>query len=202
MNFEEILASALALELPYSERFFIPGRAAAVLALFGSDRAGGVSILLTRRAETLEHHKGQMAFPGGTVEQGEDDAVAALRETDEELGIPPERVRVVGRLPQLSTPTGFQITPVVGLLEGHREDLELRPNRAEIAKVDWIPLSVLLDEGIYQSEFINAGPVRYLIHVYQVGDCRIWGATGAMLKNLLDRLKRSMRAKQEKEMNR
>jgi 8-oxo-dGTP pyrophosphatase MutT (NUDIX family) len=191
-NLKEKLDRAIGLDLPYSSRFKIDGgHPAAVLALLGEDREGETNLLLTRRTETVDQHRGQMAFPGGMrdlMHDGarEDPDAAALRETEEEVGIPRELVRILGGLPILHTPSGFEIHPRIGILKPTIEAVELRPNPAEIAETLWIRLSRL--ESVYQAEIIEVGPVRYPNHVFQVGPHRIWGATGAMVRNLLDRL--------------
>ncbi len=190
-----ILGEALSLELPYPERPPRPGgKPAAVLALFG-EHEGEPALLLTRRTETVDTHKGQMAFPGGKAEPHEigmgDGAVrTALRETDEEVGIPASRIEVVGELPGLWTVTGFWVTPVVGFLRGPAHEVEIRVQAMEIAETLWIPLARLLAPGTYARELMKVGAVNYPIHVFQVDQYRIWGATGAMIKNLLDRIER------------
>jgi 8-oxo-dGTP pyrophosphatase MutT (NUDIX family) len=205
-SFRDKLMSALSLELPYFERSGLPevGRAASVLFLFGRARAGGdeaksgrfeddLSILITRRTESVGSHKGQMAFPGGVSEPDElrtpDGPVrSALRETEEEVGLSSSLVEVVGTLPVLPTVTGFKVTPVVGWLRIDIEDVVLTLNEIEIAEAFWVPWKTLTSPETYRAEFKRVGKVDYPIHVYQVREHRIWGATGAMIKNLLDRL--------------
>jgi 8-oxo-dGTP pyrophosphatase MutT (NUDIX family) len=187
-TFVEALKQALVLDLPYPERIFLPGKRAAVLLLIGADEVGEPSLLMTQRTETVETHKGQMALPGGTVDPGEDVIQAALRETEEEVGISVPEIEVLGRLPELSTPTGFQITPVVGTLRNGTASVEMKISAHEIAEAFWIPLAVLRHPTTYRSEMLRVGAVNYPIHVYQVDRYRIWGATGSMIKNLLDRL--------------
>ncbi|OFZ18271.1 MAG: hypothetical protein A2X94_07490 [Bdellovibrionales bacterium GWB1_55_8] len=194
-SFEDKLRTALALDLPYSERLLHPeGRAAAVLILFGWNRSSpqsGPSILLTRRTELVETHKGQIAFPGGVVDPEDADSVAAaLRETEEEVGISPASVRVLGELPKLWTVTGFWITPIVGILHPSIGDTTIRISPAEIAEVFWAPLVQLQASDTYREEQFVIGRSSYPIHVYQLQGHRVWGATGAMLKNLLDRIER------------
>jgi 8-oxo-dGTP pyrophosphatase MutT (NUDIX family) len=187
-TFIAVLKQALILELPYPERIFLPGKKAAVLLLIGADEKGEPSLLMTQRTETVETHKGQMALPGGTVDPGEDVIQAALRETEEEVGIPTSEIEVLGRLPELSTPTGFQITPVVGVLRNSTASVIMTISAHEIAEAFWIPLAVLRHPETYRSEMLRVGGLSYPIHVYQVNRYRIWGATGSMIKNLLDRL--------------
>lgn len=187
-----ILREALALELPYTER--VPnemGKAHASVALLfaNSTQQGGPALLYTKRSEALQSHQGQMAFPGGKLEPGESAADAALRETHEEVGILPQQVQLLGALPELVTVTGYRVTPFVGAIESlSLEDLVLSPSPSEIAETLWAPLSLLQAEGTYAREWIEYQRRRYPIHVYKVGGQRIWGATGAMTKNLLDRM--------------
>jgi 8-oxo-dGTP pyrophosphatase MutT (NUDIX family) len=196
-DFEKSLVAATLLSFPYSvstqrdmpmAQSFSP-KVASVLILFGYP---GPCILYTRRTESVETHKGQMAFPGGHSEPHELDldgaAITALRETEEEVGIPREKIRVRGQLPPLVTPTGFLIRPIVGILAVPIEDVILELDEAETAEAIWIPLTTLLGPGTYRREFYPVGKLKFPIDVYQVNQHRIWGATGSMTKNLLDRL--------------
>lgn len=197
-KFEERVKRALALDRPYSERYPVLGdKAASVLVLLGfSSRSSdeGPAVLITKRTDSLEHHRGQMAFPGGACEGDEcktwdGQVLTALRETEEEVHIAKKKIRVLGRLPSICTATtGFQVVPVVGVLTCSIEEAEMKLNPSEIAEVAWISLKQLRTPGIYRREFRKFGEVNFPIHVYQVGNYRIWGATGAMIKNLLDRL--------------
>ena len=198
LQFKKNLLSALALELPYPERTILTGgRAAAVLILFGRYQrdiaAEELSALITRRTDSVGSHKGQMAFPGGVSEADElgspEGAIrTALRETEEEVGIPASAVEVIGTLPPLGTITGYQVTPVVGLLKPAIEEMALRLSDDEIAHALWVPMRTLMEPGVYRAESKRVGGVDYPIHVYQVQEHRVWGATGSMIKNLLDRL--------------
>lgn len=189
------LQAALALELPYPERApFDSGQPASVLALFAR-HAGEISLLMTKRTETVETHKGQMAFPGGRCEPDElgseaGFARAALRETEEEVGIARQEVQLVGRLPGMWTVTGYWIHPFVGLLARDAEEVPILIDPIETAETLWIPLAQLQHPDIYRREFRQVGAVNWPIHVYQIGPHRIWGATGALIKNLLDRLEK------------
>lgn len=208
-QFEEALKFALTLDLAYSDRLdrglSDPSPAggsrsstktpAAVLILFAYSRvaaAAGPSLLLIKRTESVQTHKGQMAFPGGLCEPG-DVGVAvrtALRETEEEVGIPSESIRLLGELPDLVTATGFLIQPVVGVLKQSLEDIFLKPSPEEIADVIWVALQALLNPAIYRKEYLSVGASSYPIDVFQLGEHRVWGATAAMIRNLLDRLVR------------
>jgi 8-oxo-dGTP pyrophosphatase MutT (NUDIX family) len=188
-RFESALIKALECDLPYRERPpFDSGTPASVLILIGFDGEDQPALLITQRTEQVETHKGQMAFPGGMNEPGETDVEAALRETEEEVGIPRSRVRVLGKLPKLWTVTDFQVTPVVGILQGVIADTVIRTSTQEIAETVWVPLKTLHNPETYRQEWIERGEVRFPIHCYYIGPYRIWGATGSMIENLLTRL--------------
>lgn len=150
-------------------------------------RQEGPTVLLTRRAENLPAHAGQVSFPGGKLERDDGSAErAALRETWEETGLEASHVRLLGRLPDYVTITGFVVTPVVGMV---RPPFELHPEPAEVAEVFEAPLPLLMDTGAYQrhSHRSDDGQLRaYLSLDWQRH--RIWGATAAMLWLLADAL--------------
>jgi 8-oxo-dGTP pyrophosphatase MutT (NUDIX family) len=189
-DFLKRLEAACALDVPYTER--LPragGTPAAVLMLLGVEKdVEDPSILITRRTDTVETHKGQMAFPGGMGERGETDIETALRETEEEVGIPREKIKIMGRLPEFVTVTDFTVTPIVGVLESPVADTPLRFSPDEIAEALWVPLSTLKSADCYRREWVEYGGARFPIHAYYVGRHRIWGATGSMIQNFLVRL--------------
>jgi 8-oxo-dGTP pyrophosphatase MutT (NUDIX family) len=141
----------------------------------------------------VDTHKGQIAFPGGHAEPEELDQpeITALRETEEEVGISRDKVKLMGRLPPLFTGTGYLIQPFVGVLNGLLEETSLVLDTQETAEAIWAPLQSLLTPGTYQAQTFRVGNVDYPIDVYQYLQHRIWGATGSMTKNLLDRLDRT-----------
>lgn len=149
-------------------------------------RPDGVQVLLTRRTDALRHHGGQVSFPGGRVESGDADAIAAaMRETHEELGIPPALVTPLGFLDPLVTITGFRVLPVVATIDpGH----VVCPDPSEVADVFEVPLAFLLDRASLESTTIALRGRTRRVWEYRYPAQRIWGATASMLLNLRNRL--------------
>ena len=143
----------------------------------------GLTVLLTRRTDHLAHHAGQIAFPGGRREPEDPDAIAAaLRETHEELGIPPARVTVIGTLGPYVTSTGYEVIPVVGLLD---PPVELAPDPHEVADAFEVPLAFLVDPANHQRHFRDtASGERRHFYAMPWGERYIWGATAGMLVSL------------------
>lgn len=189
-----ILRSAVELELPYPYRPVLSGRPAAVLILIGlAEKVNEVEVLITRRTEHLETHKGQYAFPGGMRDSGDDTLEAtALRETEEEMGISISSVEVFGTLPPIWTPSGFSVTPVIGMLRDSIDATPVRPNPEEIDVWFWCRLARFRESGVYSTEertITHEGVARGVtVDVYQIDSHRIWGATGAMLRNFIARM--------------
>lgn len=149
-------------------------------------RGRELNLLLTRRTEHLTHHAGQISFPGGRIEAWDPDPLAAaLRESEEEIGLPRPAVEALGYLDPLATITGFRVVPVVGVVS-ELPPLRLDPN--EVAAVFEVPLGFVLDRAHQERrarEF--RGRVRHY-HVIEYGEHHIWGATASMIVNLADRL--------------
>ena len=161
-----------------------PSQADAAVLVAVTDRAEP-GVLLTQRTETLRKHAGQVAFPGGRIDPGEDAIAAALREADEEIALPPARVTVAGTADRYRTGTGFDITPVIGVVP---PDLPLVPSEAEVAAVFEVPLRVLLDPAaMRRGSGMWRGRERHFYEMDWQGR-RIWGATAAMIVNLSRRL--------------
>ena len=160
-----------------------PVRAAVLIAV--TDRAEP-GVLLTRRTETLSKHPGQIAFPGGRIDASDADAVAAaLREAEEEIALPRAVVKIIGTADRYRTITGFDVTPVVGVVPA---GLTLMPSEAEVAEVFEVPLSFVLDPvNHFEARVEWQGRNR---RYYEItwGPHRIWGATAAMIVNLSRRL--------------
>jgi 8-oxo-dGTP pyrophosphatase MutT (NUDIX family) len=143
------------------------------------ERSGGLAVLLTKRSAELKHHAGQISFPGGRMEESDPDVVgAALRETHEEVGIPPHAVSIVGYLAPMPTVSGYAVTPVVGHVEA---DVELDIDRTEVAYAFEVPLDFLLDARNQRaSEREFQGRRIPTVEFHYEGE-RIWGATAHML---------------------
>lgn len=139
----------------------------------------GLSMLFTQRTIHLKAHSGQVAFPGGRAEPGDaSPEFTALRESQEEIGLAPERVEILARLPDYLTRTGYRVTPVVGLIV---PPLGLAPDPREVQDVFEVPLAFLLDPRNHRRESreLNGRTVGY--YVVQFGERVIWGATAGML---------------------
>lgn len=152
-------------------------------------RPAGFQVLLTRRTEGLRHHGGQISFPGGRIETGDADPVAAaLREAQEEVGLPQALVAPLGFLDPFVTITGFHVFPVVAEIS---VDYEPLIDPGEVAEAFEVPLDFLLDPANEQrTEVEYLGRKRPLIE-FRYGNYRIWGATAAMLVNFRERLERA-----------
>jgi 8-oxo-dGTP pyrophosphatase MutT (NUDIX family) len=142
-------------------------------------------VILTVRREHLRTHAGQIAFPGGRIDPGEDAVAAALREAHEEVLLPPDAVEVVGAIEPYRTVTGYVVTPVLGVIP---PNLALEPHEHEVA--DWFeaPLGFVLGPANQRrASALFAGQTR---HYYEImwNDRRIWGATAAIIVNLSRRL--------------
>ena len=150
--------------------------------------ADGMTVLLTRRAESLSDHAGQISFPGGRRQPSDrSPEETALRETEEEIGVAPARVEIVGRLNAHDTGTGFRVMPVVGMIA---PPLELVPDPDEVAEVFEVPLGFVLDPANHRFETrILRGSERQ-IAVLPYGDRFIWGLTARLLNELAEVLRR------------
>jgi len=161
-------------------------RSAAVLVPL-VEREEGLTVLFTRRTDHLKQHAGQISFPGGRVEDHDADAVAtALRETEEEVGLRPSFVDVVGQLDQYQTGTGFSITPVVGFV---RPGFILRLDEFEVAEAFEVPFDFLMNpENHQRHQRVWQGRERQY-YAMPFKKYYIWGATAGMLINLYERIR-------------
>jgi 8-oxo-dGTP pyrophosphatase MutT (NUDIX family) len=156
--------------------------AAVLLALV--DR-GEAHILFARRTERVAHHRGQISFPGGTLAPGDASLeAAALRECEEEIGLPPAAVEVLGALDDTETvATRFVITPFVGLV---RRAVAWTPDGHEIEQVIEVPVTALLDRAAFRVEHWEHQGARRPVYFFDYRDATIWGATARILKQYLD----------------
>jgi 8-oxo-dGTP pyrophosphatase MutT (NUDIX family) len=146
------------------------------------DRGDELNVLLTLRADSLRHHAGQISFPGGRLEPGDADAVsAALRETEEEIGLRREFVEIIGCLPDHAVITGFRVTPVVGLV---RPGFTLALDPTEVAGTFEAPLRHLLDASTHARRARRIGEADVETFELPWGSFNIWGATAGMLLTL------------------
>jgi 8-oxo-dGTP pyrophosphatase MutT (NUDIX family) len=173
-------------EMRSDARLFDPGvepRPASVLVPLVV-RDNGVHVLLTQRTAHLTDHGGQISFPGGRVEEGDADAVAtALRESEEEIGLPSRVVDVLGRLPEYRTVTGYRVTPVVALIE---QPFTLRLDTFEVSEAFEVPLAFLMDPANHERRLYRYADIARTFYAmpYHAGRRYfIWGATAAMLRN-------------------
>lgn len=162
-----------------------PLRKAAVLVAL-VDRGNTIDVLFTRRHDDLTQHAGQVSFPGGRIDETDANALAAaLRETHEEIGVDAASIRPFGYLDAFETISSYCVTPVVAWLDpGYRAT----PNPREVSEVFEVPLAFFLDPANRKLVHLNfRGRVREL-HEFHHGGQRIWGATAAMLLNLVQRM--------------
>ena len=165
-------------------RFAPPDVRPAAVLIAVTDRPDP-GVLLTHRPETMRAHPGQVAFPGGKLDPGEDALEAALREAHEELGIEPGSVRVIGASDRFVTGSGFDVTPVLGLVP---PDLPIRPDPREVSSWFEAPLRFILDEANHVQKLGEfRGFERPYLEIDWQGH-RIWGVTAAIIHNLSRRL--------------
>jgi len=160
-------------------------RAAAVLVAIGEGRRGP-ELYLTKRASGLKHHPGQIAFPGGKVDDTDAGAVdAALREAEEEIALPRANITVLATMPVHETVTGFSVTPVLGWIS---DEFSPIPERGEVEEVFTVPVDHVMDPSKYIIESRYYRGVSREFYTVPYGPYYIWGATARMLRALADRL--------------
>ena len=149
-------------------------------------RPEGAVVVLTKRSSALKHHPGQIAFPGGKVDAGDDGVIgAALREAEEEIGLPRDAVEILGTLPPHETVTRFLATPVLGLIT---REVAYQPELGEVAEVFEVPLDHLLDPANFSVQSRRWRGHRRAYFTVPWGPYYIWGATARMLRALADRM--------------
>jgi 8-oxo-dGTP pyrophosphatase MutT (NUDIX family) len=170
-------------ELPAGRKL----RPAGVLAAFQTG-SNGLELVLTKRSSRLKHHPGQIAFPGGKMDEGDADVIAAaLREADEEIGLKPDNVEVLGTLPCHETVTGFQVTPVLGLV---RAGFTPVPEPGEVDEVFVVPFEHIVDPARYSIQSRRWQGRRRHYFTVPFGPYYLWGATARLLRGLADRVAR------------
>jgi len=149
-------------------------------------RPAAPTVLLTQRTAHLKDHPGQISFPGGRAEpEDPSPAHTALREAEEEIGLPAGRVEIAGYLPEYRTGTGFRVTPVVAMVT---PPFDLRPDPFEVAEVFEVPLAFLLDPANHKRHALHyRGQLRHY-YAMPYGDYFIWGATAGMIMSLYQAL--------------
>lgn len=165
-------------------RFVPPVTRPAAVLMAVTDRPEP-GLILTHRPLTMARHPGQVSFPGGKIEPGEDAVTAALREAEEELAIAPAAVRVVGQAARFTTGSGFEVTPVLGVIAA---DTAITPDPREVASWFEVPLAFALDRAnhVPRVGLLGGHERRYVEIIWQ--DHRIWGITAAIIGNLSHRL--------------
>ena len=145
-----------------------------------------LQIVLTKRAAHLKHHAGQISFPGGKVEEQDKSLIdTALREAEEEIGIPASNVRVLGELTAYHTITGFSIKPIIGLLQ---QSQSYQPDTQEVESVFHVPLSFCLATNNFSTIDVKRKQLEYPVYFIPYQEHFIWGATAAILHDLANHL--------------
>ena len=172
-------------DLMTDKRFALADRYAHAAVLIAVTEREEPGVILTQRPSTMRDHPGQVAFPGGKIDPGEDAITAALREAHEEIALAPEHVRIVGTTDRYQTGTGFDVTPVLGVIP---PDLDLRPDPHEVGAWFEVPFSILMQrENWAEHEVFWRGEMRKYLEMHYDG-FRIWGVTAAIISNLSRRI--------------
>ncbi len=158
-------------------------RRAAVLIPLVRGGDGDWSLVFTQRSDKLAAHAGQIAFPGGAVESGETLEAAVVREAEEEVGIPPRTVELIGRLDDVITNSGFLVAPFAAVVH---DRVEYVLQQSEVVEVFEVPIEALLEERNPEVRYVPFRTRHYPAYFYHYGRYEIWGLTGRMLKAFLD----------------
>ncbi|MEG3755328.1 CoA pyrophosphatase [Psychromonas arctica] len=149
-------------------------------------RSNGLHMILTQRAMHLRHHPGQVSFPGGRFEVTDVSlATTALRETEEEIGIAQDSIQLVGRLPEITTTSGYHVTPFVGFVTGNEQVVI---DQSEVKSCFEVPFNYLLNNDNFVKQHLVANRKRHFTYCCAYQDHLIWGATAQMIINLQQQL--------------
>ena len=172
--------SRFLLQQPARSTQLLSGRYAAVLVPIVARPEPG--LLLTQRSHALRKHAGQVAFPGGMQDDTDPSLIAtALREAQEEVGIEPHQVEVLGALPAVTSSTGFQVTPVLGIIPA---DLRLTINPDEVSSAFEMPLAEALQLSRYSALEVHRAGVRHPVWLSRYQDYLVWGMTAGIIRSL------------------
>jgi 8-oxo-dGTP pyrophosphatase MutT (NUDIX family) len=167
--------------------------AAVLIALFNQDddtdesSSGNLQVLLTKRASHLKHHPSQISFPGGKVELTDTSLIhTALREAQEEIGLDPETVTIIGQLPSYEVISGYQVTPIVAIIDSVKT---YQKDANEVDEIFHVPLQHFIQDNNHISIACYRNGRHHDIHFYPYKHYNIWGATAAMMKDLINRIK-------------
>jgi 8-oxo-dGTP pyrophosphatase MutT (NUDIX family) len=150
------------------------------------DHGPNTTVLLTKRAEKLRNHSGQVAFPGGTIDPTDSSPeAAALRETFEEIGLDEEHIEVIGRMPDYVAGSGYRIAPVLGIV---RPGFSLRLNPDEVDTAFEVPLRFLMDPANHARDSRMWNDLEWFFYEMPYGGQRIWGVTAGIIRTLYERL--------------
>lgn len=165
---------------------FDGARLSAVLVVLADDANGQASVLLTRRSRLMRNHSGEISFPGGRFDPGENAVQAALREAREEVGLSPRLVTVIGELGHLSLAMGGSyIVPIVARVPAA---VELFPASIEVERIMWVPLAELVRADTFRAERWGTATGERVLHFFELDDETVWGITAFVLSDLLGRL--------------
>jgi len=181
----------------YGDHSFNPGRPSfamtrelrdAAVLIRVVDHGAEASVILTKRAETLTSHSGQVAFPGGRIDATDaSPEAAALREAQEEIGLDPDHIEVVGRMPDYVAGSGYRITPVLSIV---RPGFQLSINEHEVDAAFEVPLRFLMDPMNHMQKSRVFEERSWVFYDMPYGDRRIWGVTAGIIRTLYERLYR------------
>lgn len=193
VSLRDTLEKSLALDVPVfdsdmrGDRFRSNGQIVDAAVLIPVVERDTPTIILTQRTDALPSHPGQVAFPGGKVDPGDDGPVgAALREAEEEIALPRDQVELVGTTDLYLTGTGFHITPVIGVVP---PGIKLTPEEGEVAAIFEVPFDTLLDPANYAERELEWQGRKRRYHEMIWEERRIWGATASIIMNLSRRIK-------------